>query len=328
MQSCATRLYMSINESQFREMLDRYIQGKASAEEAKLLDDFFNSYENERGQQPDLINGRSKQELLSRINSAVNPTQISFWHQGWKIAAAITLIAISVFVIRQNNLTGTDEQVAAVTMTTETTVKGQKSVLTLPDGTVVHLNSGSELTFPKTFANVRKVELKGEAYFDVTHDDKHPFVVTASNSTIKVLGTSFNVKATPSKNTEVTLVAGKVNVASDVKENVLYPGDQAVVDIQTQNIITQKVNLKKFTSWKDNILFFEETSLEDAVEIIESWYDTEITISSKNLKRCTITGQYKDESLENVMKSFEFLLKAKVDSHDLAHITISGKGCN
>lgn len=315
---------MNMTESELRNMLDRYVQGKATESEVKLLEDFFNSYDPGNAQMlyPDDL----KAEILSNIRDRTGADEQRFqWRTVAKIAASVAVIAAIAFAgIRY--VTNTSVTETPVITAVEETKRGEKSEFTLPDGTVVHLNGGSSLTYASTFSENRNVILTGEGYFDVTHDPSRPFTVSAGDSRVTVLGTSFNVKANPSKNLEITLVSGKVKVASSGETLDLEPGLQAVVDINTNQIASSKVDVRKFISWKDNILFFDRTSMADVVETLETWYDTDITVNS-TLKNCTITGQYKEESLENVLKSLEFLLNAKVDFQNPKAITIKGDGC-
>src|SRR5205085_12413149 len=108
---------------------------------------------------------------------------------------------------------------------TESTGRGEKLSITLPDGSQAFLNSVSKITYPKNFTGTtREVKIEGEVYFNVTHDAGKPFVVQAQNSKTRVLGTTFNVKSIPGKETTVTLVTGKVNVSvAGGDSSILHP---------------------------------------------------------------------------------------------------------
>jgi transmembrane sensor len=323
---------MSINESQFRDLLDRYLQGKSTPEEEKILDEFFNSYK--QAESPgnlDLADGEKRDEIFMQMNARISHRRThrpSGFTQFLKVAAAVGLIAVSYWIYStQVNNSPVEQKLVPVALVTEHTRKGEKSLLQLPDGTKVHLNSNSSLTYTQAFKTNRSLTLTGEAYFDVTHDADHPFEVTTSSSSVKVLGTSFNIKSAHGKDAEVTLVKGKVSVHSSSDDATLEPGFQAVIGTANNQILTRKVNTERYTSWKDNVIIFQETTLAEASKVLEDWYDTKITIVSPALSNCVITGQYKNESLENVLNSFEFLLKASIDKKDLKNITIKGQGC-
>jgi transmembrane sensor len=324
---------MSISEHQFRQLLDRYLQGKASPEEISILDQFFDSYTKEH---PGDIAGdnslHSKEEILSAIhqrlqmNSDARSTVAFRW---WKVAATISVIAMA-FIIFYNTTSESQKDVSAVeALTTEQTHRGEKSTIELPDGTMVHLNSNSQVTFSQQFkGETREVNLIGEAYFVVSHDVAKPFIVITKNTTTKVLGTTFNIRAHHNKDIEITLVDGKINVgSSNGGQATLAPGQQAVISVDTQLINTKNVDVNQYIGWKDNILFFNRVTLVDAAERLGEWYDVNIDIKSPAIRNCMITGTYKNESLDNVLKSIQFLLGAKTDRLNEKNIVITGKGC-
>jgi len=127
-----------------------------------------------------------------------------------------------------------------------------------------------------------------------------------------VLGTSFNVRSVNNESCEITLVEGKVNVMSGKGASaLLIPNQQAVVQSGSEAITTRNVNVEKYTSWKENILYFEEAKLKDAVAILENWYDIDIHLQNQALADYSITAKYKNEPLENVLESLEFLLNIR-----------------
>jgi transmembrane sensor len=320
---------MNLNESQFRELIDRYLNGTASLQEAKIVEDFFASYIGENPGEDAASLMKTRQQILQKINQKISSQKrpAFFGATVWKVAAAISLIMVSLWFLSRTELNpalrGSKE---AVAIKTETTKRGEKAILELPDGTKVHLNANSSITYPVTFKDARTISLVGEAYFEVTHDASRPFIVQTRSSAVNVLGTSFNVNARPETKVEVTLVTGKVKVNSATQESSLEPGYQAIVTDGNDNIRKVKVNVADFISWKDNVLVFRDASLEEAVAILEEWYDAKIKIHT-SLKACTISGEYKNESLENVIRSFEFLLNAKADFADEKNITLTGSGC-
>ncbi|PZU09502.1 MAG: hypothetical protein DI622_16460, partial [Chryseobacterium sp.] len=134
------------------------------------------------------------------------------------------------------------------------TPNGGTYAINLPDGTKVWLNAGSELEYPLHFTeNTREVKLKGEGYFDVAHDKAHPFIVNTDIQRIKVLGTSFNVRAYTDKQA-TTLVTGKVsvNTIGNNSETKIVPGEQALVG--NGKVEVSKVDVSDFTTWKDGML--------------------------------------------------------------------------
>lgn len=331
MQSHATYNCMRISEQEFKELLDRYLNNTASAEERDILDRFFDSYQ---GAEPHPLAGDPalQQELLLRIHAKVHAKtdgekrrMIRLW---LPLAAAIGLFILAYFFVGNFQPAHTGENPAVATVVHEKAVRGRKLVTRLPDGTRVHLNSESTLSYNQDFGDhLREVTVQGEAYFEVVKDIK-PFVVHADGIRTEVLGTSFNVKRRGSGQTEVTLAEGKVKVFGPSGESIaLEPNEQAVLHSTSGVLVKKEVNVVAFTSWKDNILFFEKTTLKDAMATLERWYDVEIVITDSIIEDCVITAKYQDEPLANVLSSFQFLFKLKIDRVNEGRYAVSGPGC-
>jgi len=200
---------------------------------------------------------------------------------------------------------------------------GSKSKVTLPDGSVVMLNSGSILRYPTRFdGNNRQVYVEGEAYFDVMKDKHHPFYVSTNSITIKVLGTKFNVKSySDEKTVETTLVSGSVEIYSNRKEindenrlAVLKPNQQATFEVEKSKLsvsdlgnktdsikaiqINARVDVNPVIAWKDNRLVFRDENFADLTHKLERWYNVEIEIKDESLKTTLFSGVFEKESIE------------------------------
>ena len=155
--------------------------------------------------------------------------------------------------------------------------KGAEYKLTLNDGTVVWLNSESELRYPTSFAGEsREVFLKGEGYFSVAHDEQHPFIVVSSDIYTKVYGTEFNVRSYEEEDVHVTLVQGRVSVkkTEDGSEYTLNPGENARF-VESVPEIT-KVNVNRYIAWKDGYFYYENESLESIMDDLKRWYGFDV----------------------------------------------------
>ena len=192
----------------------------------------------------------------------------------------------------------------------EVNEKGQKSIIYLPDGTVVNLNSSSKLVYPKIFEEeVRKVYLEGEAFFEVTKSNK-PFIVQTDQLNTKVLGTSFNINAFPDhEETSVSLVTGKVLMYSseDVSQRlILKPGEKGKMKGKARMIKTI-FDPDQEIAWKDGILLLRDLPFKEALHRIEQWYGIEFVVVNQMPRQDhQITGRFEKESLENVLKSIGF----------------------
>lgn len=184
--------------------------------------------------------------------------------------------------------------------------KGGTYQVTLPDGTKVWLNAESILQFPSRFGDtVRLVHLKGEAYFDVTKDNGHPFHVATGNQKLEVLGTQFNITAYDNEAAiKTTLVEGSVKIINlrAGLDNILKPGQQSVIVNEKTDI--KAVSIQQFTAWREGFFSFEETPFDEVLEQLARWYDIEIEYRRKPNK--TFSGKMKRNArLESVLDFFE-----------------------
>jgi hypothetical protein len=175
---------------------------------------------------------------------------------------------------------------------------GKTSEIILPDGTKVHLNAGSRLAYPDTFAgDTREVMLSGEAYFEVKHNAKHPFVVLANDLRIKDLGTRFNVSAYPvDGRVETVLAEGKVSIRKNnaglfSQSTELIPGEMASFDRQTDQIQVKKVNIEDYILWTQGIMKFETTDLNRIVKKLERFYNIRFHFEDPLLGTLKISGK-------------------------------------
>ncbi|WP_455509531.1 FecR family protein [Butyricimonas paravirosa] len=163
--------------------------------------------------------------------------------------------------------------------------KGAEYKLTLNDGTVVWLNSESELRYPTSFeGEKREVFLKGEGYFSVAHDEQHPFIVVSSDIYTKVYGTEFNVRSYGEEDIHVTLVRGRVSVKKTEKgsEYTLNPGENARF-VESVPEIT-KVNVNRYIAWKDGYFYYENESLEFIMDDLKRWYGFDVVYVGNQVK--------------------------------------------
>lgn len=172
--------------------------------------------------------------------------------------------------------------------------RGGEYNLVLSDGTKVYLNSESQLRYPVQMAgNIREVELTGEGYFEVTKNDKSPFVVKTKGVSIEVLGTSFNVNAYDNTGEIVTtLVEGsvKLNLQGSSLTKTLKPAEQAVFDKNSGQTEISKVDVNLYTAWKDGHLIFYNNRLEDVMVILTRWYSAEVLFKNESIKDLRFSG--------------------------------------
>lgn len=189
-------------------------------------------------------------------------------------------------------------------MQSVTTPLASRTNIELPDGTKVYLNSGSTIHFPQRFSRTkRKVQLEGQAYFDVTGSNI-PFVVETSDCNVKVLGTAFDVSAYKNETTSVTLERGSVKVNNRQGQNtILLPGQQAT--ISTGFIAKKDVDLKTIISWKDNVLIFDNELFETAVPRLERWFGIDMEVKDKAINELRLTGSFQFETISEILYLLE-----------------------
>lgn len=162
---------------------------------------------------------------------------------------------------------------------TLTVPRGGKYQLSLPDGSRVWLNSASSLTFPTAFkGRERKVNLTGEAYFEIAENKNKPFEVLAGNVEIKDLGTHFNVMAYPDEaNVEATLLEGSVKIIRGNTRCLLKPGEQAIVHgLNDDKIEVERVDTNMAVAWKNGLFSFHSTNIYEIMRQISRWYNVDI----------------------------------------------------
>lgn len=184
-------------------------------------------------------------------------------------------------------LNGISDNTSAIEMNEIIIPRGRQYRITLEDGTTVWMNSESSLRFPNRFTKSRDVEIKGQAFFEVTKDGR-PFRVTCPTGTVTVLGTSFDIKSYDGESTLITLVKGKVKFADASAEVTLKPGEQVC---QTEDgLMVSVVNTHRFTAWKDGLIYFDD-NLENVMRNIERIYDVKVIYSDEGYKQIRFIGE-------------------------------------
>lgn len=183
--------------------------------------------------------------------------------------------------------------------------KGSRISFTLPDGTKGWMNSGSILRYPVVFNDHRKVELSGEAFFDVMHRDKGSFMVSTPDADIQVKGTRFNVMAYPEETvTEVVLQEGKVEITGKTTHFsiALAPSGKMTYNRITHQTDTSKVHTRDTAAWKEGYLVLANEPLGMVAGRLERWYNSEIILKDETLKKYRFKATFRDEPLEEVLR--------------------------
>lgn len=192
---------------------------------------------------------------------------------------------------------------------TLTVPKGSKPVqLVLADGSEVWLDVASSISYPTAFAgNERKVEITGEAYFEVTHNEAKPFIVQKGDVEIKVLGTQFNVNAYDDENSlKVTLLEGAVKVERHGNESLtIKPGQQAEITRQGRMELNKDVDIDEVMAWKNNWFNFNSLTVPEIMQQIGRWYNVSVTYQGKPVNKHFSGIVSRSNNVSEVLKIME-----------------------
>ena len=208
-----------------------------------------------------------------------------------------------------------------VLLNTMSVPRGGQYHLTLNDGTQVWLNSNSSITFPTRFAgNERRVEVRGEAYFEVAHQVERPFRVLSKGQVIEVLGTHFNLNAYDDEPAfKTTLLQGSVKVTANGKTEVLKPGEQAV--LKDKDLALSIPDLEEVMAWHEGDFVFKKQTVEEIMRKVSRWYDIDVDYEHYSPDNQTFTGVLsRTKNLSSViqmMKSSTSKLKFHIDGKRL-----------
>ena len=293
-----------------------------SAENKKMLEDYRQVWELSGSKPlPDFDSMAELKKLETKLDQGDKKTRVlsPYRSLAFKVAASITLLIVWSFLFYQ------------VVFKTETIVKesgAEKIQFTLPHGSVVWLNEKSKVTYVSDFNNERHIELSGEAFFEVTHNPDKPFVIQADKSEVKVLGTSFNVRAYENESqNEVYVVTGKVSLADNSEQNiVLSPGEEGILDKQNGVLSRSAETNPNHIAWKSKQLIFKKTSLTEVAETLEKYFQISITVKNPDLKKCRFTSSFNNPTLEEVIEAISIALNLNI-VHQNKKYTFDGEGC-
>lgn len=238
------------------------------------------------------------------------PQRRHSWRQGL-VAAAIAVLAVGGWWVVDGRSRGTAEHASSRQSLTEfRTTRGQRLALTLPDGSSVVLGPESELRYGPTYGRgERTVELEGEGYFDVVHDEARPFLVHAGNAVARDLGTRFVVRAREGDDAvDVAVTEGQVALAPAAPSGgsaqpgvILDPGDLGRVTAAGHTSARRDVDLSRYVAWTDGRLVFASTPLAVVAEELGRWYDVEIELVGKGLAERRLTASFDQEPVTRVL---------------------------
>jgi len=311
--------------------ISRKISGEATDEDQKKVDSWLNENSENKKVYKNLskfwVSGSSSDKeypflysrLKKRIRQIDHSTRIRHLYiQILKVAASVLVFSLLSFFgyhyFADNRLL-----TKKIAWNTVSVPCGSRSQILLPDSTKVWINNDSKLTFPEKFApGKREVELNGEAYFEVKHDENRPFFIKIGDNRIKVLGTTFSVSAYNVDSViKTSLIRGKVIFESDYSSSrkrsfKLSPGFSLNYNKKTKNVITENIdNTSFYDYWENGLYSFQNEKLETLAKKIYRIYNIQIVFKDNSLKDKTYTGMLSIN--ENIFAFMEAIKLTSVD---------------
>lgn len=213
-------------------------------------------------------------------------------------------------------------------------LNGKVMKVTLPDSSTIWLNAGSEVSYPKDFHSqkTRAVQLNGEAFFEVIHNEKQPFVVESGNLKTIVYGTSFNVSSyKDSQQSLVTVKTGKVGVLlredSLSKPTMLLPGNRLVYHRDNGKLETMSISANDVATWIDGELTFDQATPKEVFATLERKFDVEFNFNNAAFDGCKLTAKFPNQSLKAILTALTASLHIKANEHGKTIEIIGGQPC-
>ncbi|WP_290091959.1 FecR family protein [Parabacteroides goldsteinii] len=300
-------------------LITKYFEGEITAAERKLLFSMiqtdeklrkdFSSVQNLYALSSWLPNENDEFEAVDKLAAFKHthcrkkryPIHILKHAAGY--AAAICITILSTWMV-MNDREPAEEM---VTYEEFTTPSGQRAMVKLHDGTTVWLNARSTLRYPNHFAREeRKVELDGEAFFDVEHNEHKPFVVSTEKLDIKVLGTKFNVFAYKGREEfNTALLEGSVKVYERMnEEKALFMNPNECVELKDNKLVKRPMGNTDFLLWKEGIYAFDDVPFEDIIKKFELYYDIVITVNNSKLMKYKFSGKFRQgDGVESALRT-------------------------
>jgi len=320
-------------------LLDRYLDGTALPDEVERVETWLNDYQDPAGEWQ-LMDKNSREQWLAHLFKEIEPdadvidTKVvvmqpkrKIWRSMVAAAAAILVFFMIYYLWPANQGNTNTPQLTALNVPA-----GQKTQVTLADGSKIWINSASQLKYPKVFAGkTREVYLTGEAYFDIQHDATKPFIIHTGKVITTVLGTAFDIKQDMHLHTVVvTVTRGKVSVANGSHGlGVITPNQQISFNEVSHQHSQNNVNAEQVIAWQEDYIHFNDITFADAVAQLQKRFNVKISFTNENVKKCRFTGSaLKEEKLDKILKVICAFNNATYQTKENGNIVIDGPGCN
>lgn len=251
----------------------------------------------------------------------------AYWAYGIAAACVVAIFVFGLNFIKNNNTSPSPE------WTTQTADLGKMLSVTLPDHSTVILNSGSSIRYQKDFAknNRRLVQLSGEAFFDVIHSSKQPFVVESGQIKTIVFGTSFNVRAYKNeRRIQVSVKSGKVGVLKKQEQSkpvFLLPNNSLTFDTLSNAFSKIRTTINLAGNWKNGSLIFEETPIMEVLATLSRRFNVKFNTSDYQHPSCKLTAKFERKDLPIILKTIQTVMNIEINQIDQTIYLKGGNTC-
>lgn len=312
-----------------------YIAGKASEEERRKVLVWIGENEANRKTFNRLKNlwvlshlpqtkasEKDTMKFSSRLHRKIHIKHLMWWSAAASIILLISLTAYQKINYYQSQIEFLNQQ--QITELEYKTNKGIKGKITLPDGSVVSLNSDSYLKCPsKFFGDSRNIEFSGEGFFEVVKNPKKPMIIKLDND-IKVIvkGTKFNLSSYKNdKNVSALLLSGEITIIKNDKQGDkeirVKPNEKIyIAKVNKQIDLTEPLEILPTIGWKDGWLIFDETPMDEVLRKLERWHGVQFVIEDKELLNQRFTARFKEESISQILEMMNKVSLISYELHD------------
>lgn len=320
------------------QLVEKYLNGTASAEEAEKV---LNWFQTEQGQHylekrfeadagefgfVEYQNENSQFNKKSEISLLVKPSPSKkLYRRGsvWAVAASIVFLISIISVLQVYTNTFVAEKNEVITKVYKTSTN-EHQIITLSDGTRIRLNENSEIQIEDfKEASSRAVTLSGEAFFEVAHNPAKPFQVRSAEGLITVLGTAFNVKtSSPSRKLLIVAVSeGQVSLRQNSEsstggEKILSKNEIGLFDTETLTIEKESADVNNYFTWMHGRVIYNKTPFKDVLKQLNHIYQIENEVTDTELYNLTLTADFSERSLNNVLETIAHSLDITVKKQE------------
>lgn len=303
---------MEHKKHSLEDLFNKVYKRKATRQEKGLADRWYNQLDLKEGgaflsgEEEDQIRSRMLANLTKHISRQRKPFSLHYlpiWTRGVAAALVLAILSVGIYSVYRT----------AVAVETFTAIAGNGiKQVTLPDGTIVTLNKSAQISWDSSFdRSERRVNLSGEAFFDVKKDVEHPFILQSQNISTTVLGTAFNVESyTLEKQIKVSLVRGHVKINDDKEPQnhaELRPGQMMAYDKVSRKLEVKPIAVEDPSAWMKGGLVFNDIPLASAVERIKAKYKLKIKYDTLQLQGKTVTSSFYDADWRETLHSILFM---------------------